>query len=235
MRPPSTRCASSGSRPTVTGSWREAPTPRRASCSPKRSACGEGRPTPSSPTPSSPSPRPCASTSCGCGPSRTSPRRSWRTATAAVAIPELERLVAEEPGRERAWALLMRALYAGGRQHHALVAFQRARRALAESFGLDPGPELRALERQILDQDPELAVAGDRPALPAGPAHDPPDDRPARRARLADRGVGDRPARHRPGARRARTGGLRAHPARRRAGRPRDRRWRLGRVRARRR
>jgi DNA-binding SARP family transcriptional activator/WD40 repeat protein len=87
--------------------------------------------------------------------------------TVAAAIPDLERLVVEEPGRERAWALLMRTLYAAGRQHHALVAFQRARRALADSFGLEPGPELRALERQILDQDPELHVAGDRPALPA--------------------------------------------------------------------
>ena len=87
--------------------------------------------------------------------------------TAAVPIPELERLVVEEPGRERAWALLMRALYAAGRQHQALVTFQRARRTLAESFGLDPGPELRALERQILDQDPELIVASDQPALPA--------------------------------------------------------------------
>ncbi len=87
--------------------------------------------------------------------------------TVAAAIPDLEHLVVEEPGRERAWALLMRALYAAGRQHHALVAYQRARRALAESFGLEPGPELRALERQILDQDPELIVAGDRPRVPA--------------------------------------------------------------------
>ena len=45
----------------------------------------------------------------------------------ATALPELERLVVEEPGRERAWALLMRALYAVGRQQHALAAFRRAR------------------------------------------------------------------------------------------------------------
>jgi WD40 repeat protein/DNA-binding SARP family transcriptional activator len=77
----------------------------------------------------------------------------------SAATGDLERLVGEHPGRERAWGLLMRAQYAAGRQHDALVAFQRARRALADEFGLDPGPELRSLERMILEQDPELTVA----------------------------------------------------------------------------
>src|SRR6266508_3347935 len=86
---------------------------------------------------------------------------------AVSAIPALERLVGDEPGRERAWGLLMRALYAGGRQHDALDAFQRARRALADSFGLEPGPGLRVLERQIVDQDPSLAPATGRALLAA--------------------------------------------------------------------
>ncbi len=47
----------------------------------------------------------------------------------SAATGDLERLVGEHPGRERAWGLLMRAQYAAGRQHDALVAFQRARRA----------------------------------------------------------------------------------------------------------
>ena len=84
----------------------------------------------------------------------------------ATVVADLERLVVEEPGRERAWALLMRALYAGGRQQHALAAYRRARLALADGFGIEPGSELRALEQRILDQDPALAVAGERSLLP---------------------------------------------------------------------
>ena len=89
------------------------------------------------------------------------------TGAVATAVAELERLVVEDPGRERAWALLMQGLYAAGRQQQALGAFQRARRALAEQFGLEPGVELRDLERKILDQDPALPVAGERSLLPS--------------------------------------------------------------------
>lgn len=86
---------------------------------------------------------------------------------AAAVVPDMERVVADEPGRERAWALLMQALYASGRQQHALSAFQRARVALGEGFGLEPGHELRDLERRIVDQDPALLGPGSRAALPA--------------------------------------------------------------------
>jgi DNA-binding SARP family transcriptional activator/cell division protein FtsB/energy-coupling factor transporter ATP-binding protein EcfA2 len=89
------------------------------------------------------------------------------TTNPATVIADLERVVAEQPGRERSWALLMRALYGAGRQHDALIAFQRARRALADGFGLDPGPDLRQLEQQVLEQSPDL-VTFRRPAIPAG-------------------------------------------------------------------
>jgi predicted ATPase/DNA-binding SARP family transcriptional activator len=65
---------------------------------------------------------------------------------------ELERLVAEHPLRERLWWLLMLGLYRGGRQADALDAYRRARAMLADELGLEPGEELRALERAVLRQ-----------------------------------------------------------------------------------
>ena len=66
---------------------------------------------------------------------------------------ELRELVSEHPMRERLWAHLMLALYRDGRQAEALEAYRTARRTLSEEIGIEPGPELRALERQILMQD----------------------------------------------------------------------------------
>lgn len=74
-------------------------------------------------------------------------------------VPELEALVALAPYRERLRCLLIRALYAAGRQRDALRAFQDARRILVEELGIEPGQELRALERQVLEQDPALKVS----------------------------------------------------------------------------
>jgi DNA-binding SARP family transcriptional activator/DNA-binding beta-propeller fold protein YncE len=73
-------------------------------------------------------------------------------------VPELERLVAEHPLRERFRAQLMTALYRSGRQGDALAAFQEARRVLLDELGLEPGDELRRLQRAVLEHDPELAA-----------------------------------------------------------------------------
>ena len=68
----------------------------------------------------------------------------------AELITELTDLVAAHPLRERLAAALMRALVAAGRDSEALLAFQRAREALADALGVDPSPELSALHVALL-------------------------------------------------------------------------------------
>ena len=77
------------------------------------------------------------------------------------------RLVAEQPTRERRWALLAQAQYQAERQGDALQTLQRARTALVNELGLDPGHELAELEEAILRHDPAL---DSRAALAASPA-----------------------------------------------------------------
>ena len=72
-------------------------------------------------------------------------------------VPELERLIAAEPYRERFRAQHALALYRAGRQVDALAACRAARELLVEELGVDPGPELQELERRILRHDPALA------------------------------------------------------------------------------
>jgi predicted ATPase/DNA-binding SARP family transcriptional activator len=73
-------------------------------------------------------------------------------------VPELEALVAEHPSRERLCGQLMLALYRSDRQAAALDVFARARHALREQLGLEPGPALQELQQAILRQDAALAV-----------------------------------------------------------------------------
>jgi DNA-binding SARP family transcriptional activator len=122
----------------------------------------------------------------------------------AESVPELERLVAAEPYRERLRALLMLALYRSGRQADALAAYRNAREALVEGLGIEPGEELQELERAILRQDPSLrgpSTAGAEPErlarpgrktvtvlyalLPGGRRLDPEADDPRREAARA--------------------------------------------------
>ena len=71
-------------------------------------------------------------------------------------IAELESLVVAHPYRERLRGQLMVALYRSGRQVDALSAYRVGRQALVEQLGIDPGPGLQRLERQILAQDESL-------------------------------------------------------------------------------
>ena len=71
----------------------------------------------------------------------------------------LQVLLADEPWRENAWALLVTALYRAGRQRDALEAFQQARSRMAHELGVDPGPRLSSCELMILNHDPELLTS----------------------------------------------------------------------------
>jgi predicted ATPase/DNA-binding SARP family transcriptional activator len=72
-------------------------------------------------------------------------------------VAELEELLAQHPARERIAGQLMTALYRSGRQADALQVYQRTRKQLAEELGLEPGPALQTLQKQILRQDPALS------------------------------------------------------------------------------
>ncbi len=85
-------------------------------------------------------------------------------------VAELERLVAEQPLRERLWRQLVLALYRSQREPEALAAYERARTALADGLGVDPGEELQALGRAVVRHDLAFAPAptsGERHNLPA--------------------------------------------------------------------
>jgi predicted ATPase/DNA-binding SARP family transcriptional activator len=78
----------------------------------------------------------------------------------------LEAELEAAPYQEGLWELLITALYRAGRQADALAAYQRVRARLDDDLGLEPGPRLKDLERQILTQDAALgAPAGNLPSL----------------------------------------------------------------------
>jgi predicted ATPase/DNA-binding SARP family transcriptional activator len=89
-----------------------------------------------------------------------------RTAEAAAAA---EALLADQPEREQARAVLMEALYRLGRATEALDAYQSWRRELGE-HGLEPSPELQAVEARILRHtvaDDADTATGGRRSIPA--------------------------------------------------------------------
>ncbi|MGW0531352.1 AfsR/SARP family transcriptional regulator [Streptomyces sp. NPDC003032] len=90
-------------------------------------------------------------------------------------VEELRAAVHEDPDRERVRALLIKALHASGRQAEALEVYRVARADLRERLGIEPGPELRAAQREVLAATPARAPA---PAPAPAPAR-PPERRPA--------------------------------------------------------
>ena len=128
-------------------------------------------------------------------------------------IGELDALVREHPLRETFRRQQMLALYRSGRQAEALEAYQDARARFVDELGIEPGPELKQLQAEILRHEAGIAA----PGVP----------RAARRRGRRRQGAPRRPsrpgarARRRRGARRAprpRVRGTRRPPARPRAG-----------------
>jgi DNA-binding SARP family transcriptional activator/streptogramin lyase len=91
-------------------------------------------------------------------------------------VTELDELTRAHPFRERTLEHHMLALYRSGRQADALAVYRTAARRMRDELGLNPGTELRLLERKILAQDPSLAA-------PPGPKRKLPS--PSSRRRLA--------------------------------------------------
>lgn len=99
-------------------------------------------------------------------------RRARLTAALALghaeeALPELAALCDEHPIDELLQALRIRALRAAGRPAEALSAYEDVRRDLSTRLGMDPGPELRTLYKELLN--PDENTPRPRPAPPAAP------------------------------------------------------------------
>jgi YVTN family beta-propeller protein len=92
-------------------------------------------------------------------------------------VGELDMLVGEYPTRERLLGFHMLALYRSGRHVEALEAYRRGRDRLGDALGLEPGPELRALEVKILNHDSGLEATPPPTPRPLGV-------RPIRRGRV---------------------------------------------------
>jgi DNA-binding SARP family transcriptional activator/tetratricopeptide (TPR) repeat protein len=77
---------------------------------------------------------------------------------------ELRILLSEHPWRERLYGFLMLAQYRAGRQAEALEVYRQARTVLTTEVGIEPGQELRDLERAVLSGDPVLDLPADEDA-----------------------------------------------------------------------
>lgn len=81
-------------------------------------------------------------------------------------IGELSALVSTDPPSEPLAALLMRALYGGGRQAEALEAFTDVRERLVDQLAVEPGEELRQVQEAVLRGDDAFLGVAQRRETP---------------------------------------------------------------------
>jgi DNA-binding SARP family transcriptional activator/tetratricopeptide (TPR) repeat protein len=93
----------------------------------------------------------------------------------APVVAVLHDLVPEYPLVEPLEGLLMRALWAAGRDAEAIDRYSILRRRLAENLGTDPSVELRDLHRAIMRGEPPPEPAAPTGGPDAPPAQLPPD------------------------------------------------------------
>ncbi|MFD3760447.1 BTAD domain-containing putative transcriptional regulator [Streptomyces sp. NPDC058622] len=87
-------------------------------------------------------------------------------------VSELAAWVAEYPLRERMVAQYVRALHRSGARARAFTVYEQARRNLADSLGLSPGPELLEVHQLMLREDTDAAAPAPAPSIrfvPPGP------------------------------------------------------------------
>jgi DNA-binding SARP family transcriptional activator/WD40 repeat protein/energy-coupling factor transporter ATP-binding protein EcfA2 len=83
-----------------------------------------------------------------------------RTGRHAEVLADVQSLVRAAPLRERRWVLQAHAQYQAGQQGEALRTLHQLKSVLVTRLGVDPGPDVLALEAAILRQDPSLLSGG---------------------------------------------------------------------------
>ena len=79
-----------------------------------------------------------------------------RTGRHSEVLAEIQTMVRAAPLREHRWVLQAHAQYQAGQQGEALRTLHQLKSVLATKLGVDPGPDVVALEQAILRQDSSL-------------------------------------------------------------------------------